>query len=298
VSAAPSLAERPGEVSGRTVAATAGALVCFAANSLLCRAALGPARIDFASFTTVRLVSGAVVLWLLAGGAARARGRRAEGTGLAGSWTSAAALFLYAAAFSAAYRRIGAATGALVLFGTVQATMIGWGLLRREHPDPREWAGLLVSVSGLVALALPGLSAPDAVGMTLMAAAGVAWGVYSLRGRGTSSGPLPATAGNFVRTVPMTLALSLLALGAWQLSPAGVALAVASGSVASGLGYVVWYTALKGLSAARAAIVQLSVPVLAALGAVALLGERLSVRLVACAAAILGGVALALFGRR
>jgi drug/metabolite transporter (DMT)-like permease len=290
------LAERPGDAGGRTVAATAAALVCFAANSLLCRAALGPARIDFASFTTVRLLSGALVLWLLAGGA------RTGGTGArprpAGSWPSAAALFLYAAAFSAAYRRIGAAAGALVLFGTVQATMIGWGLVRRERPDPREWAGLLLSVSGLVALVLPGLSAPDITGTILMAMAGVAWGIYSLRGRGTSSGPLLATAGNFLRAVPLTLALSLVAFGAFQVSAGGVVLAAVSGSVASGLGYVVWYAALKGLSAARAAIVQLAVPVLAALGAVALLGETLSVRLVACAIAILGGIALALAGRR
>ncbi|WP_164017583.1 DMT family transporter [Pyxidicoccus trucidator] len=274
----------------RTGLLTVLALVGFAANSLLCRAALagGGRLIDAASFTGVRLVSGALVLAVLL----RVRGGRYTG----GSWPSALALFVYAAGFSLAYVRIPAGVGALLLFGCVQATMLGMGLARGERPKAREVAGLLLALSGLVGLTAPGGSAPDPVGAALMAGAGVAWGVYSLRGRGNRN-PLAATADNFLRSVPMAAALS--AVGLWvQGTPHatghGVALAVASGALASGVGYSLWYAALPHLTATRAAIVQLSVPVLAAVGGVLLLGETLTQRLVFAGAALLMGVLLAL----
>jgi drug/metabolite transporter (DMT)-like permease len=274
----------------RTAALTAAALLGFAANSILCRMALQPRLVDAATFTTIRIVSGAVVLVLLARTSVRA-----EASG--GSWASAAALFAYAAAFSFAYLRIGAGVGALLLFGAVQATMLIWALRSGERLRPLQWLGLAAAIGGVVALVLPGLSAPDPIGAGLMLAAGVAWGVYSLRGRGTAR-PLAATAANFVRTVPFTLALSLAAPGPIAVSPRGAALAAASGALASGVGYSLWYAALPGLTAARAAVLQLLVPVLAAAAAVALLGEPLTTRLVAAGAAILGGVALAIGARR
>lgn len=277
----------------RTFALTAAALTGFAANSILCRMALQPSLADAASFTSIRLVSGALVLLALDCATARPQSDMPPG----GSWTSAAALFAYAAAFSFAYTRIGAGVGALVLFGAVQTTMLGWALRRGERLSAAEWLGLAAALGGLVALVRPGLAAPDRYGAVLMIGAGVAWGVYSLRGRGTAR-PLAATASNFARAVPFTAALSL---GAWpsaHLTGEGALLAVASGALASGIGYSLWYAALRGLSATRAAIVQLSVPVLAAAGGVVLLGERPTLRLVVAGAAILGGVALAVAGRR
>jgi drug/metabolite transporter (DMT)-like permease len=269
------------------------ALVGFAANSLLCRAALagGGRLIDAASFTGVRLLSGALVLGLLL----RSRGGSAQG----GSWGSALALFAYAAGFSLAYVRISAGVGALLLFGCVQATMLGTGLMRGERPRPLEWVGLLLALGGLVGLTAPGATAPDLVGAGLMAGAGVAWGIYSLRGRG-STDPLAATARNFLLSVPMALALSAVSAGVWGAPHAtarGVVLAVASGALASGVGYSLWYAALPHLTATRAAIVQLSVPVLAATGGVLLLGEQVTARLLGAGSALLCGVLLALAAR-
>jgi drug/metabolite transporter (DMT)-like permease len=279
----------------KTAALTLLALLGFAANSLLCRAALenGASRIDAASFTTVRLVSGAAVLWLLL------RVRGGTGAERRGSWGSALALFAYAAGFSLAYVRIPAGVGALILFGCVQATMLGMGLFRGERPRPLEWLGLAMALGGLLVLRLPGATAPDALGATLMAGAGVAWGVYSLRGRGNAD-PLAATADNFLRGVPMTLGLSVLGLvlEAPRVTPAGVGLAVASGALASGVGYSLWYAALPHLTAMRAAVVQLAVPVVAAVGGVLLLGETLTVRLVGAGSALLCGVFLALLARQ
>ena len=271
--------------ASRNAALTGAALIAFAANSLLCRAALGPGVIDAGSFTAVRLGSGAVVLALLA------RPRSADRAG--GSWASAAALFAYAIAFSFAYRLIPAGSGALILFGSVQATMIGRELGRGGRPHRREWLGLAVALAGLLALTRPGLHAPDPRGAALMAVAGVAWGAYSLRGRGATR-PLAATADNFTRSVPLAILPLLLPLAPLRLSVAGVLLAVVSGAIASGLGYVAWYAALRELSASRAAIVQLAVPPLAALGGVLFLGETLEARLLLGGAAILGGIAIAL----
>jgi len=270
--------------SMRTVVLTLLAMLAFAANSLLCRQALLRTDIDAASFTLVRLVAGALMLWLVV------RLRHAPpGQGPGGNWWSALMLFAYAAAFSFAYVSLPAAVGALLLFGAVQATMIGAGLWRGERFQARQWAGLVLALGGLVGLLLPGLSAPPLGGAVLMLGAGVAWGVYSLRGKGVGD-PLGVTAGNFLRAVPMALGVALLA----QLSVdrAGLGYAVASGALTSGIGYVLWYAALPGLRAGTAATVQLSVPVIAALGAVAFLGEAWGLRLVLASAAILGGIAL------
>ncbi len=269
----------------RVVLATAAALVAFAANSLLCRAALGGGRADAASFTGLRLASGAAVLILLSRGAGGARG---------GSWPSAVALFVYAAAFSFAYFFLSAGVGALLLFGAVQVTMIGAGIAAGERPAPSVWAGLVLALGGLVHLSLRGARIPSPGGTALMLAAGAAWGVYSLRGR-RAGPPLPATADNFRRAAPLAILLWFAAAlaGMTHLSPGGAALAIASGGVTSGLGYVAWYSALPHLTAARAAVLQLSVPVLAAAGGILLLGEVLTARLVVAGTAILAGIALA-----
>jgi drug/metabolite transporter (DMT)-like permease len=279
----------------RTAGLTAAALIGFAANSLLCRMALRPRLLDAATFTSIRIVSGAVALLVVVSvGAAR---RTAPPVPGAGSWSSAAVLFVYAAGFSFAYLRIGAGAGALLLFGAVQATMLAWALREGARLRGPEWAGLVVAVGGLVALVRPGLSAPDPAGAALMIAAGVAWGAYSLRGRGARR-PLVATASNFARAVPLALALSLACIGSMHVSRRGALLAVASGALSSGVAYSLWYAALGGLTATQAAAVQLSVPVLVASGGVVLLGEALTPRLVVCGVIILGGVALAVLGRK
>lgn len=271
-----------------TLALTALAMAAFAGNSLLCRLALQHTAIDPASFTTARLLSGALVLWALV----RWRGQRP-----AGDWRSAAALFVYAAAFSYAYLSLSAGTGALLLFGAVQATMLGWGLWRGQRLRLGQTAGLVLAMGGLVALLWPGVTAPPAVGALLMLAAGVAWGVYSLRGRGAGD-PTAVTAGNFVRAAVLALPLAVAALPWAQVDAAGLLWALCSGAVTSGLGYAVWYTALKGLHPTSSASVQLSVPVLTALGGVAFLREPLTLHLTLCSAAILGGIAWVIAGQR
>jgi drug/metabolite transporter (DMT)-like permease len=266
------------------------ALAAFAANSVLCRIALRDGAIDAASFTTVRLVSGALVLSLIT------RITSPHPLAGAGSWTSGALLFLYAVPFSFAYLSLAAGTGALILFGCVQATMVSVGLASGERPDVLHWGGLVLAVAGLVYLVRPGLAGPPPGAAALMAVAGCAWGAYSLRGRG-SSRPLADTASNFLRSIPLALAVSAVMLSRMHASRSGVLLAIASGALASGLGYVVWYAALRSVTATRAAIVQLAVPVLAAAGGVFVLGERISTRLVIAAAMILGGITFALSER-
>jgi len=270
--------------SSRVLLLTAFAMAAFAGNSVLCRLALLQTGIDPASFTTVRVVSGALVLWLIV----RLRGGRIAA---AGSWLSALALFAYAAGFSFAYVRLPAAAGALLLFGAVQATMIGYGLRRGELLGRWQVAGLACALGGVVGLLLPGLSAPPMSSSLLMLGAGVAWGFYSLRGRGPGD-PAGETAGNFLRAVPFAAALSAVMLPRTALDAAGVGYALLSGGVASGTGYIIWYVALRGLQATTAATVQLSVPPLAAVGGVIFLGEPITLRLVAASAAILGGIAL------
>jgi drug/metabolite transporter (DMT)-like permease len=287
--------------SVRIMAATLFAMMAFAANSILCRLALRGDLIDAAGFTAIRLVSGAAALWLLlvlwGRRAGRSGGATARGRPRAATWISAFWLFLYALAFSLAYRDLAIGTGALILFGMVQVTMILAGLRLGERPDSRQWLGVAIAIGGLVLLVLPGLGAPTPRGAALMGLAGFAWGVYSLRGR-TNSDPLVITTANFACTLPYVLIAGLAAsaglLAARQPTARGIVLAVLSGALASGLGYVAWYMALPGLRATQAAVVQLSAPVLAALGGVLLLYERTSPRLLVAAAAILGGLGLVL----
>jgi drug/metabolite transporter (DMT)-like permease len=261
-------------------------------NSVLCRLALGRAAIDAASFSTIRLLSGSIVLLLISN-----LFQKGKPTKERKNWTSALLLFLYAIAFSLAYISLSAGAGALILFGSVQATMLISALRSGERPHLLEWAGLFLALAGLIYLVLPGLSAPKPLSSALMAIAGIAWGGYSLRGRGTQD-PLRETTVNFVRALPLVALVNLILLRDVYVSPNGIAFAVLSGAIASGLGYVVWYAALKGLTATRAATVQLVVPILAALGGVLLLSEDISMRLLLAATMILGGVGLALFGRK
>jgi drug/metabolite transporter (DMT)-like permease len=273
-----------------TGAYTAGAMTAFAANSVLCRMALAPGSIDPASFTSLRMLSGAVTLWLLA----RLIGGRSAAGG--GSWESAGYLFLYAITFSFAYLSLSAGTGALLLFGSVQITMIVWALRSGERPRPGRWIGMAVAVTGFVYLVLPGVTAPSPLGAALMTTAGIAWGFYSLR-RTPGSDPLAETTGNFLRAVPMAALVSLLFISQADADFDGMLLAVLSGAVASGIGYVVWFAALRGLTASTAAIVQISVAPIAALGGVLFLGETIGARLATAAVLILGGIALALVSR-
>ena len=277
--------------AARILMLTALAMVAFAGNSVLCRLALKHTGIDPASFTSVRLVAGACVLWLLV------RVRDGRTSAAAGNWPSAWALFAYAAAFSWAYVSLPTAAGALLLFGAVQATMIGVGLWRGERLAPLQTLGLVVACAGLVGLLLPGLSAPPLAGALLMMASGVAWGIYSLRGKGGGDAT-QTTGGNFQRAALLTLGLSALTLPQAQLDGAGLLYALVSGGLTSGVGYAVWYTAVKGLPATSAATVQLSVPVIAALGGALFLHEPLTLRLTLTSLAILGGVALVIMNRR
>ena len=277
------------------------AMLAFAGNSLLCRLALKHTAIDAASFTTVRLVSASLVLCLLAGGWRTQWRTKWHITWQGGgNWPSAVALFAYAVGFSFAYINLPAATGALLLFGAVQATMIGYGIWMGERLVPLQLAGVGLAGGGLAALMLPGLAAPPLGSAILMLGSGVAWGVYSLRGKGapSASSPVTVTSGNFMRTVPLTLGLSLIMINHLSLDAAGVGYGVMSGALTSGVGYVIWYKALPALKATSAATVQLSVPVIAALGGVVFIGEPFSVRLVLASFAILAGIALVILYKK
>jgi len=282
-------------------------MIAFASNSLLCRLALKHATIDAATFTFIRILSGAVALWLIL--ELRTRLRTEKTTSLlydgasgsprvtrhlplkSGNWLSALALFVYAAAFSFAYVDLSVGTGALLLFGAVQASMIIWGFRKGERLDAIQVVGFVAAVIGLVVLVFPGLSAPPLIASILMLTAGVAWGVYSLRGKGVQN-PASVTTGNFVRAVPFSAVVWIIFIPWTHVDSAGVSYAVISGAIASGLGYVIWYSVLPSLKAASAATVQLSVPVLAATGGILLLGEPLTLRYLLASVAILGGIAL------
>ena len=276
----------------KTVLFTVFALMAFAANSVFCRLALGAATIDAASFTTLRLASGACFLVLLT-----ALFKERTSPTPRGNRVSAVLLFIYAVAFSFAYLGMSAGTGALILFGAVQVTMIFAALRSGERPHSLEWAGLVLALAGMVYLVFPGLTAPTPANSALMAIAGVVWGVYSIRGRGAKN-PLTDTTHNFVYALPLAIGVNVVMFHDLHLSAEGALLAVVSGALASGVGYVVWYAALKGLTAMRAATVQLAVPVLAAAGGVIFLSEQVSLRLFLSAVVILGGVSLALAGRQ
>jgi drug/metabolite transporter (DMT)-like permease len=276
-------------LSARVLILTSAAMLAFASNSLLCRAALKHTSIDPASFTFVRIFSGAIALWVVMN--LRRKIQRTQSVGIGGNWISALALLLYAAGFSFAYVAVAAGVGALLLFGAVQATMILWGFHIGERLRGIQILGLGVAITGLVVLLFPRLSAPPLFGSILMLGAGVAWGVYSLRGK-RETNPVIATTGNFVRAIPFAATVSILFLLRLDLDLAGVIYAIISGAVTSGLGYVIWYSVLPSLKAASAATVQLSVPVLTAAGGILLLGEPLTLRYVLASVAVLGGIGL------
>jgi drug/metabolite transporter (DMT)-like permease len=272
----------------RAASLTALAMIAFAGNSIICRLALRDAAIDPASFTSIRLASGAATLLLIF--LAISKGDRLRGHG---SWLSALMLFLYAVSFSYAYVSLSAGTGALILFGTVQGTMITAGLIAGDRPAALEWLGWSAACAGLVWLLLPGIEAPSIEGSALMAIAGITWGIYSLRGR-RESNALAANASNFALSVTVVLVLAIATHEVAELSGRGVLLAVLSGTVTSGLGYVIWYRALEHLRAMQAALVQLSVPAIAMAGGALLLDEALTLRLIGSSALVLGGISVAL----
>lgn len=277
-------------VTPRTVLLTLFAMLAFAANSVLCRLALGQELIDAATFATVRISSGAILLSCIALPRWRAQGRDPT------DWRAAAMLFTYVVFFSFAYLSLSTGTGALILFGAVQLTMFIAALRSGEQFHLISWVGLAMAVSGLVYLVSPGLTAPDPLGAALMTTAGVAWGFYSLLGR-RAADPLQATANNFIACVPLVILVSLLTMSQQHSSAQGLMLAAASGAIASGLGYVIWYAALRGLSATRAATVQLLVPAIAAFAGVILLSEQVTWRLLVASALTLGGVWIVLSQR-
>lgn len=280
----------PSAVPSRFVLLTCLAMLAFAGNSLLCRLALRDTATDPVSFTALRILSGALMLGLL-------MHVRHRGQPVGGDWRSALALFVYAAAFSLAYVHLQAGAGALLLFGAVQLTMTGWGLVRGERLKAAQSLGLVMAVAGLLLLLLPGAAVPSLLGGALMLLSGVAWGVYSLLGR-SAGDPLAATTGNFMRATPFALLLTLAFSGQLNLDAAGVTYALISGALTSGLGYAIWYSALKGLSAIQAASVQLSVPLIAVLAGALLLAEELTLPLLLVAALTLGGIAMVVRGRQ
>ncbi|MBO6938374.1 MAG: DMT family transporter [Deltaproteobacteria bacterium] len=270
------------------------ALVAFAANSVLCRMALaGSSTIDPLTFTSVRVGGGALTLAVLV---AFRGGLRPLGGSVAG----AAALLVYAGPFSYAYVELATGTGALVLFAAVQLTMIGVGLRGGERPRPTEWLGFVLAFGGLVVLVFPGIEAPDPLGALLMAIAGVGWGVYSLLGRKSGGDPTRTTAGNFIRGAIVVVPAALISHGTGHASwdGSGLFLAAASGALASGLGYAIWYAALRDLSATRAGFVQLTVPILAAAAGIVILDEALTLRFAIASVVVLGGVALSIAPKR
>jgi drug/metabolite transporter (DMT)-like permease len=268
----------------KTITFTVSALVAFAANSILCRLALGEKTIDASNFTTIRLLSGAIVLFIIL-----QFSKKKDKTYTKGSWLAAMMLFLYAAPFSFAYITLDTGTGALILFGAVQITMILLSLVSGNRLHLTEWMGVTTAFIGFVYLVLPGVSTPSFIGFSLMTLAGIAWGIYTLKGRG-SVNPLADTAYNFARTIPLVIILAFIAYQTAHVSSKGIFLAILSGGIASGIGYTIWYIALGELSATQAAVVQLSVPVIAALGGVIFVSEKISLRLTISTVLILGGI--------
>ena len=276
----------------QTISLTMLALLAFAGNSVLCRIALDNNIIDAASFTSIRLFSGIVFLLFLV------RVKTKQKINLKkGSWLSAFFLFLYALAFSYGYITLDTGTGALILFGAVQATMIIYSLVKGRKLLLIEWIGLLFAALGLCILLLPGASAPSLNGFILMAISGTAWGAYTLAGKG-SQNPLVDTAHNFLKTLPLIAIVTLLTLNDIQLSNKGIMLAIISGAVMSGLGYAIWYSVLTKLSVTEAATIQLSVPIIATIGGVIFSNELVTIKLILASILVLGGVLIVTLGKQ
>jgi len=275
----------------KTLVLTALAMIAFAANSVLCRMALGNHAIDASSFTILRLLSGALILLLII--SVKKRNHKPESKG---SWFASSMLFLYALTFSFAYITLDTGTGALILFGTVQILMIVVSMIRGHRLHISEWVGVSIAFVGFVYLVLPGITSPSAMGFILMTAAGIGWGAYTLKGRGSGS-PLMDTAYNFIRTIPFIAILVIITIKNTAYTTEGIILAVLSGGLASGVGYTIWYSALGGLSAIQAAVVQLTVPMIAAFGGIIFMSEEITVRLTLSSLMILGGILLVVLGR-
>jgi drug/metabolite transporter (DMT)-like permease len=275
----------------KTIIFTGLALIAFAANSVLCRMALGNGAIDASGFTVIRLLSGTIVLLIIISTSGNTTGKSAKG-----SWTSSLMLFLYAITFSYAYISLDTGTGALILFGSVQITMILMSHISGTRLHITEWAGVLIAFTGFIYLILPGVTTPSLVGFLLMTVAGIAWGIYTLRGRGSKS-PLMDTTFNFLRTTPLAVLLAISTFSNINYSFEGIVLALLSGGVTSGIGYTIWYYALGGLSSTQAAVLQLSVPVIAALGGVIFVSEAITLRLSVSAALVLGGILMVVLGK-
>ncbi len=274
-----------------TTSLTCLALIAFAANSVLCRLALGNQTIDASSFTIVRLFSGAITLWLIT----KLSNKRSSAT-VKGSWTASALLFIYAISFSYAYIILDTGTGALILFGSVQLTIISISLISGTHLSLAEWLGITIAFGGFIYLIMPGVTTPPLPGFLLMSLSGIAWGAYTLKGK-NSQNPLLETSFNFSRTLPFLIILSFLTYPYFNFSTTGLTLAIISGSITSGIGYTIWYTALKNLSSVQAAIVQLTVPIIASLGGIIFISETISFRLIISSSLILGGILLVILGK-
>jgi len=295
----------------RVFLCTSFALIAFAFNSVLCRLALRGDEADAAGFTAVRLVSGALALVVIVLLVSRPKSQKSQvisererlgpwnfGLGtIAGSWPSAFFLFAYAVCFSFAYLGLTAGTGALILFGSVQMSMVAAAIFKGERPTLLESVGLVIAVGGLVYLVLPGLASPPLTSSLLMAAAGMSWAAYTLRGQ-SSTDPLADTTGNFVRSLPMAAVVALIYLPNLHLTPNGWLLAILSGAVTSGVGYTIWYSVVKDHTTTRAAVLQLSVPVIAAVIGIAFLGETMTTTLIVASILILGGIGMTIFGKR
>ena len=278
-------------MTARTASATALALLAFAGNALLCRMALGEGLIDAASFTTIRVISGAVMLLIIM--LPRWRSQRRAPT----NWWTVTMLYTYMVFFSFGYVSLDAGTGAVIGFAAVQLTMFAAALRRGERFSLAAWCGLATAAAGVIYLLLPGISTPDPVGALWMTIAGIGWGVYSIIGSaGHDSGE--ATANNFIGAIPLAIAVQLFFLDNSNLTNAGVTLAIISGAITSGLGYILWYTAIRELRVSTAATVQLSVPIIIAAGGALLLDEAITLRLLIAAIVTLGGIAIVLRARK
>ena len=275
----------------KTIISTGFTLIAFAANSVLCRLALGEKTIDASSFTVIRLLSGAIVLLVIL----KINGNK-KSSPIKGSWPASFMLFLYAVTFSFAYITLDTGTGAIILFGSVQITMILLSLISGNRLHITEWIGVSIAFIGFVYLVSPGVTSPSVVGFSFMTIAGIAWGIYTLKGR-DSVNPLMDTTYNFLRTIPFVIVLAIIAIQNTHYSSEGILLAAVSGGITSGIGYTIWYIALGGLSTTQAAVVQLLVPVIAALGGVIFLSEKITLRLTLSAIMILGGILMVVWGR-
>lgn len=274
-----------------TVFLTGLALIAFAANSVLCRLALGNGTLDASSFTGIRLLSGAFTLFIiisLKGGSKEASSK--------GSWTAGLVLFLYAITFSYAYLSVDTGTGALILFGSVQITMIMLSLVSGTRLHLIEWSGVIIAFTGFIYLILPDITTPSVNGFILMTVSGISWGIYTLKGR-SSKNPLMDTTYNFLRTIPFVALLAIFTMQNMNYSSEGIILALISGAITSGVGYTIWYIALGGLSSTQAAVLQLSVPVIAAIGGVLFVSEEITTRLIISAVIVLSGILMVVLGK-